>query len=169
MVGPGSAPGFGGGGSGVELGAGGGGGLGGALFVEDGTVQIIDSEIVSNEAMGGHGITNGIGVGGGVFAYGGMVTVEASPARANRADQSADFYGNVLIQGSGILSIAVENGAIWIRWPTNLHDYVLEAVREIPDAEWKTQTIYPSVEEGLYKYSRAPSGRSGFFRLRPVE
>jgi len=80
----GSGPGF-GGGSGAAGNGGGGAGLGGAVFVEAGTVEMAGTSLHGNTVQGGFGLTNGMGAGAGIFVHGGTVRISGSRIYGNAA------------------------------------------------------------------------------------
>lgn len=184
QYGPGSAAGFGGGNAGNAPGGGGGAGLGGALFIQNGTVQIVGSRILGNHSKGGTGLTNGFGIAGGIFVYGGTVTVANSIVSQNRGDLSSDFHGNIVSAGGNILSTSPQTShpsdRIGLRfliitpskdgfdllWPTNFHDAVLERTTGTGDFSWIADSTVPAIEAPFYKISRKPSNAIELFRLR---
>ena len=98
-TGSGSSPGSGGygAGDGTVLGGGGGGaGLGGAIFNYGGSVQVINSTLSGNQALGGSngdGVANsGSGMGGAIFSRNGTVTVVLSTLLENKADEAGALY-----------------------------------------------------------------------------
>ena len=86
--GTGADGGFGGGDSGsTNQQGGGGGGLGGAIFSNGGTVNIINSTFTANSAIGGTGADNGKGLGGAVFNRDGTLNITNSTLSADIANQ----------------------------------------------------------------------------------
>jgi hypothetical protein len=87
--------------------AGGGGGMGGALFSDGGSVEILDSTFFANQAIGGHGFFRpGFGYGGAIFNLNGsVVRIENSTIVGNTAHQpqadSSDTTRTLDNQGSG--------------------------------------------------------------------
>ena len=81
-----------GGGAGLYYG-GGGAGMGGAIFNENGTVNVTNSTFTANGAAGGSGNESGQGLGGAIFSYYGTVTLLNTTLSANTAAIAGrDFY-----------------------------------------------------------------------------
>lgn len=93
VVGGSGTPGFGGGGSNVDSG-GGGAGLGGAVFNHFGSVDIYNSTLARNQALGStnsSGYFGGSGLGGAVFNLNGTLSIRYSTLAENRvAGENAD-------------------------------------------------------------------------------
>jgi hypothetical protein len=91
-----------GGGSGSNPGGGGGAGLGGAIFVHEGSVSIINSTLVGNLATGGAGprpSTGGLGLGGGIFVLNGSTTLVNATVTANSVQNGTNAASASTVNG----------------------------------------------------------------------
>ena len=79
--------GFGGGADNKNCQGGGGAGMGGAIFSNGGTVNIINSTFTANSAIGGTGANNGQALGGAIFNRDGTLTITNSTLSADIANE----------------------------------------------------------------------------------
>ncbi len=124
---------FGGGKGGLAIasgaaGGGGGAGLGGAIFVNSGTLKMLDSTIDGNTALGGAGGigafsgpntdpskgTAGSGIGGGVFNNSGTVTLSNSIIAADVGNSSQDVYGSFSSSGHNLVGVIDSTSSGWV-------------------------------------------------------
>jgi hypothetical protein len=122
-----SAGGFGGGGGaghsaggfagadGSQYEGGGGGGLGGAIFSMYGTVQVTNSTLANNSAVGGSYVTNGFGgdggdgYGGAIFNLDGSVQLTFDTIAANTVTAGSGSTANGLADGGALYNLAYGN------------------------------------------------------------
>jgi hypothetical protein len=88
-------------------GLGGGGGLGGAIFSDGGSVNLVNSTFVGNSALGGAGCVVGAGLGGGLFSRNGSLTVRNSTLSGNISNGIGTAYW---VDGVGWVSFGLDAG-----------------------------------------------------------
>jgi serine/threonine protein kinase len=134
----GAAPGFGGGQGGVAQGdprikvtsrsdGGGGAGLGGGVFSSYGTVQVLDSTVANNQALGGDtdggdpienpsNAGGGSGMGGGLFINGGTAQITGCTLDGNQVKAGAGTGLNYGTQGGGLFvyrgTVNIDNSTV---------------------------------------------------------
>jgi len=125
--------GFGGGNAGTNLsivgtGGGGGAGLGGGIFVEAGSLSIVNCTVSLNHASGGAGGTSdpsvpgdggqpGEGIGGGIFNHSGVIRLLNTITAGNNAtNESPDLYGafvttgfNLIVNNQGATGLSIND------------------------------------------------------------
>ncbi len=92
--GGGGAGGFGGGAGSdnVPSTGGGGAGMGGAIFNHQGELQIQNSTLSGNAALGGTGAASGQGLGGAIFNFNGQIDMDSATVAFNSADAGGAVY-----------------------------------------------------------------------------
>jgi hypothetical protein len=91
---------------------GGGAGLGGAIFVHNGTVLIVNSTFYGNFAVHGYGPGPwGADAGGTIFSVDGSLTVKNSTLAANETTSNADGGAGIVVYGDGA-SLTLDNTII---------------------------------------------------------
>ena len=86
---------------------GGGGGLGGAIFSDAGSVNIVNSTLTGNSALGGAGCNIGAGLGGALFSHNGSLTVQNSTVSSNISNGIGTAYW---VEGVGWVSFGLDAG-----------------------------------------------------------
>ena len=120
---------------------GGGGGLGGAIFSDGGSVNLVNSTLIGNSAMGGAGCVVGAGLGGGLFSRNGSLTVQYSTLSGNITNAFGAAYhssdplpinfgldsgGGIFVVGDGATATVSLNNSIIANstmGPNQVYDY----------------------------------------------
>src|SRR5262249_37602245 len=105
--------------------AGGGAGLGGAIFNEAGTINIINSTFAANSAAGGAGGLGGFGgagpgLGGALFHHNGTIPVTHSPLSRNTPAPGSRAISNL---GDGATASVTINNTIIGQADTSVEDF----------------------------------------------